>query len=784
MKISLNKQWTCYSTPWPEEWHLPREERLVDLPHDDNIRFDTAPGNVSGPAGAYYPGCSTEYEKTLAVPSGWLDKKVSILFDGVYHNAVVRVNNQFAARCNYGYTAFQCGISPFLHEGDNRIRVSAANADVPNSRWYTGTGVYRNVELWVQEPVMIPWRGVRLTTAINGRNATLNAAVTVENHTAAAVERSVMVQVNSPGGLAVASALLPVKIDAGGSVKLDAGLDVNDAQLWTDETPNLYEVLVVLLDGARASDEHTFRYGLRTVSVDNESGLLLNGKAIKLRGGCIHHDHGILGSASIAAAELRRVRLLKDAGFNAIRSAHNPASDALLSACDRLGMYVLDEAFDMWREPKMPYDNSMVFEQNWRRDISGMVERDRNHACVIMYSTGNEVPERDGHSDGATISRQLADHIRLLDPTRPVTHCLCSVSPEGVTGLAANKMVDGGRDYFAAATEQVASPLDIVGYNYMPDRFEKDRRSFPDRVFCATETVNGDILNGWDKVERFPWVVGDFVWTAMDYLGEAGLGRAEIDEMPRGLAAYPYRLSGCGVLDIAGRQRAAAFYRKCVWGIKERPYIGVEDPALHDSNVRVSWWGWPVLRESWHYPGQEGKPARVKIYSRADEVALYLNGRLISIEKAGRDAGYTASFETLYIPGTLKAVELTAGSPGGEHSITTPGASRQLQLTADRSALNNDHEDLIFISVQLTDHQGTPVINEERMVRFSVDGCASLLAAGNTAIKTTANYTNPSQQLYEGHAFAALRANGHRGMAVLHCASDGLAEVELKIDVR
>lgn len=780
MKTDFNRRWTTYTTPQPEEWRLPRETRIVDLPHDDNIRFDTAASNESGPAGAYYPGCSVEYEKTLAMPAEWLQMCVSLVFDGVYHNAVVRVNNQLAARAHYGYTAFKCELSPFLREGDNLLRVSAANKDVPNSRWYTGTGIYRDVELWVQEKVHIPWRGVSLVTVLVGDAANVEAVVRVENHTDMAASRLVRIALRDAQGQTAAKAQAKTVIPANDDVQIPLSLTIPSARLWSDEAPYLYRAEIALMDGGRVADEHSFDYGLRTVAVDTERGLLINGKPVKLRGGCLHHDNGILGAASYASAEERRIRLLKASGFNAIRSSHNPASETLLRACDKYGMLVMDEAFDMWREPKMPYDNSLYFDMTWKNDVAAMVERDRNHACVILYSTGNELPERDGHSEGHRVNRELAEYMRALDSTRPVTSALCNVSPEGVNGIEANLLKDSGQDYFAHVTEGYAAPLDVVGYNYMPDRFEPDRALNKNRVFCATETVGCDIYNGWDKVKRLPYVIGDFVWTAMDYLGEVGVGRALLDEKPWGLAAFPYRLSGCGALDIAGRIKPAGYYRQCVWGVSTRPYLAVEAPAIHDRVKNPSWWGWPIVNEYWSYPGCEGKPTRVSVYSTADEVALYLNGRLIA--KAPTDK-YIAAFELPYEAGELMAVGLKDSREVNRHAIRTPDGTRRLTLVADKSTLTGGADELLFVDVLLTDEQGNPIIDEERTVTFAVEGEARFFAAGNTAIKTTANYTDPRQRLYEGHAQVVLRTTGSTGKATLYCISEGLPLAVLEVGV-
>lgn len=780
MIFDFNRSWMTYPTPEPEEWHLPRTPREVNLPHDDNIRYDTAADNISSHAGAYYPGCSTEYEKTLTLDEAWLGKRISLAFDGVYHNAVVRVNHRLVHRGHYGYTAFQCNLTPFLHEGDNLIRVSAANRDIPNSRWYTGTGIFRGVELLVQDHVFLPWRGAALATELKNGAAQITARVEVCNETGEPARRKVRVTLMDARGGSVASQAVPVEIAPGCTLQAEAVLHVASPRLWSDEDPYLYQARIELLDGGMITDESTMAYGLRTLAWNAQEGLLLNGKSIKLRGGCIHHDHGILGAASYLKMEERKIRALKASGFNAIRSAHNPASDALLQACDRLGMLVMDEAFDMWREPKMPYDNSIVFDLTWRTDIEAMVRRDRNHACVIMYSTGNEIPERDGHSGGNQLARELAEYFRQLDSSRPVTNALNNVSPQGnVNGIEANLLKE--QDYFLAATKEYASPLDIVGYNYMRDRLEKDHAAFPERIICATETVGCDIFHGWEIVKKCPWVIGDFMWTAVDYLGEVGVGRTEVDERPWMLADYPYRLSGCGDLDVCCRKKPRSYYRDCVWGIAERPYLAVEDPALYSHKVYPMWWGWPLVQEYWNYPGWEGKPARVTVYTRAEEVALLVNGLEMARAKA---CEYKASFEIPYQPGRLTAVEYSSGKEGARHTVQTPDEQRALHLTPDKPTLDSSIDDFVFVDAQLTDSQGLPILENGREVSFSVEGGMVFMGAGSGAIKTTENYSSSCHAMDAGHVQAVFRViPGAQGSAAVMCRAEGLKEAKVIINI-
>lgn len=767
MKWDWNEGWTVYSTPAPEEWDAPREEETVDLPHDRQIRLTPSKNGETGPAGGYYPGCSAEYEKKLFVPEAWKDKLIYLEFDGVYHNAVLWVNNRFAVRRPSGYALFRCEISGLLRPGSNRIRVSASNTDQPNSRWYTGTGIYRGVTLWVKNRVCLSPGGIALT-ARRGERAAVLCRAAVMNASDKPAQARLLVRMEGPQGERM-QAEAPVFLRAEGESEAACELPAENARWWSDRSPYLYRVVVSLFCGDECVDECELSYGLRTVELSPEKGLLLNGEPVKLRGGCLHHVAGIFGAASFYQAEERRIRLLRECGFNAVRSAHNPASEALLAACDRLGMLVVDEAFDMWRVPKRQYDDSRFFDAWWRRDIAAMVERDRNHPSVILYSSGNELPERDGSCGGAELSRQMAAAFRELDPTRPVMNALCFLSPEGEQGLEANLLESAEGDFFSQATREFTEPLDVVGYNYMPERFGKDRLAFPHRLFCATESAPAEILRSWEQAEKYPFVIGDFVWTAMDYIGEAGIGRTVTDGRFCGLAAYPFRLAGTGDLDLCGRKRPRSFFRDCVWGIAKRPYLAVESPALFGKKQETSMWGWPLVQEKWNYPGMEGMPVRVTVYSMAEQTALYLNGRKVGMQPAGREHAFQAVFSLLYEPGTLTAVDYQNGEETGRSTIHTPGPAARIRLTAESRAVKCSRDGIVFVHAELVDAQGIPVLLGSPSVRFSVRGGGCLLAAGTAAIETTVNYTDPNQRLDEGYAQAVIRTNGKREAIEVFC---------------
>ena len=468
-----------------------------------------------------------------------------------------------------------------------------------------------------------------------------------------------------------------------------------DARLWSVDAPHLYSLTSEVLAGSEVLDAETTTFGIRSLAVDAKQGFRLNGEPLKLRGGCVHHDHGLLGAASYDRAEERKVELLKASGFNAIRCAHNPPAPALLDACDRLGMLVIDETFDCWRMAKNPNDYHLYFEDWWQRDTESTVKRDRNHPSVIMWSIGNEVPERTGGSDGYAWCQRQADYVRSLDSTRPVTAALATlfeeggalpfgqpIDPQEFFGSHNRAPADPESDRWGRLTAPFLAPLDVAGYNYYNNRYEYDRTHFPDRVICGTETFPHRAYDTWQDTARLPNVIGDFVWTAFDYRGESGVGSVSIGA-PAGLFfavdPWPCHLAGCGDIDICGFKRPQSYYRDILWGVRKAPYIGVLDPQHYGKMISFNPWGWEPVSDDWTFPGREGKPTQVEVYSADDEVELLVNGASVGRKPAGAASKNKAVFEVIYQPGTITAVGFTGGREtartGAEHRFGAGGSA-------------------------------------------------------------------------------------------------------------
>ncbi|SFR29185.1 Glycosyl hydrolases family 2 [Lentzea waywayandensis] len=782
----------------------------VTLPHDALISMPRRADAPGGAAAGYFPGGTFEYRKDLRAEESDRGRCFFLEFDGVYRGAMVYVNGALAGQHAFGYSRFTVRIDPYLRFGAvNEIRVECrAHLD---SRWYTGAGIYRDVRLIVKEPVHIAVDGVRVSTPdIETDQAVVEIETEVVN-TAAVTTTLVLASAVDEGGVVdVARDRCPATVLPGERVIVRHRLYVADPALWSVEAPSLYTARLQLRDGDRVLDEHTVEFGIRRVQVDPRKGLRINGRTVKLRGACLHHDNGPLGAAAIQRAEERRVELLKAAGFNAIRSSHNPASSALLEACDRLGMLVMDETFDVWTSGKTDFDYAGDFHEWWERDVAALVAKDFNHPSVILYSIGNEIPET-GTPFGGVWSRRLAEKIRSLDDTRLITNGIngfVSVLDTVVAGarqMAASAAPSGGVNGMMTQagvmmnqvsssaevtrrTEESFSVLDVAGLNYGDGRYEIDRELFPNRVIVGTETFPSRIARNWALVTSNDHVIGDFAWTGWDYLGEAGLG--SVGYAGSGLRTatvaqpYPWLAAWCGDLDITGQRRPASYYREIVFGLRPTPYIAVRRPQHHGKTALSTPWSWSDAIGSWTWEGFEGKPVHVEVYSDADEVELFLNGATAGRRPAGPDHEFRADFELVYAPGELVAVAYSDGQERGRSRLVTAGDALALDVRADRFRLRADSSDLAFVDIALTDGAGTVHPGRDRLVTVTVDGHAVLQALGSADPATDETFSEPSRRTFDGRALAVIRPTGAGDITVtVHAEGCEPAQLALRAGV-
>ena len=791
----------------------------VNLPHDFTIGTEVSKDAPNGSASGFFTGGIGSYTQYLDIPADWEGRRIVVEFDGAYMNTEVKLNGNLVEAHPHGYTPFHADLTPYIKfGGKNRLLVVVNNSAPKTGRWYTGSGLYRHVDLLTAPKAhLAPWSIFAYTERIDINAAYIAVEVTLENHTDTARTEQVRISLAREGKAEAAAGGLVVHVPALGTQTGKLRMVVENPALWDIDDPNLYTVKAELLDhtGGPAgglADSDTALFGIRTVTVDAKNGFLLNGKSVKIKGGCVHHDNGILGAASFYDSEYRRMKLHKDAGFNGIRSAHNPPSRDMLEVCDRLGVLVLDEAFDMWRMSDSQNDYHLFFESWWKRDMETFMKRDRSHPCVFMWSIGNEIQERNGLSKGYEFAAELAAFARALDATRPITSSfpvtfnglddddMAAMMKSWQEMLAKGEMKASGiqnlgspygTKIWGPRTEPFAAPLDVVGYNYLEYRYEDDGKAYPHRIICGTESYPRNIDIIWEKVTALPYVIGDFTWTSYDYIGEAGLGQAaylsdeemqKVNPMQGYPVYYPWRLAFCADFDICGFDRTQLHFRKIVWG-SEETYLVSQLPANMDKHEVLGRWGLPEAYPEWTFEGFEGKRTKVDVYSGAEAVELFLNGKSLGKQEAGKAKRYKAQFEIEYQPGILKAVSLRGGREISSAEIATAGKAAGIRILPEKTALKADGQSLCFAVVEIVDAQGRRVPFDDRKAKAAVNGAGTLAAFGNGRPVTEENYTTGAFTSWLGRFLAIVRSGYETGEAVLRVSVEGLGSTETSITI-
>jgi beta-galactosidase len=757
--------------------------RRVAVPHDFSIMdrpgrgkpdgrppFD--PGTLSGQDSGYLPGGTGWYRRHLTLTPAEASRIVRLNFEAVYMDADIWVNGEHLKRHRYGYTAFSVDLTGKIRPGSNVIVVRVDHAD-PSSRWYAGSGLIRPVALELLDPVHIEPESVFVSTPVATEDqGVVSVSAAIANRSGKAQPVEWVTRVVAASGETVAEArqmqMVPADARAEGSQKLILA----QPRLWSPDSPDLYTLVQEIRIAGATVDERRTRFGIRTVSLDAANGLRINGRRVLLRGGNIHHDNYMIGAAGASDADARKIALMKAAGYNAIRSAHNPASQATLDAADELGMLVIDEAFDSWNKSKKPQDYSRFFAEDWPLAIDSMVVSGRNHPSVLFWSIGNEIPE-DGTPEGVETARKLAERVRSLDPTRPVTQGINADPPK--------------------STNQAAA-LDVVGYNYHAHIFAKEHERLPKLTMYTSESTSKDLFSYWRAVESMPWVIGDFVWTAVDYLGESGIGWMGYSQDWQKLGPYPWHLAYCGEIDATGRMRPAAYYRQVVWKTGASPISafvrqpkGTEDlPDRHLYPITPPHLDWSLddVHPSWTWPGQEGRRQEVVVYSEFPEAELFLNGKSLGRKPVGEDSEYKAVYQVPYTPGRLLAVGYRDGREAGRWELRTTGQPAAAVVTADRSRLTANGEDLVYLAVELHDADGTPIYvrDDDRQVRVRVSGAGTLAGIGNGNPMEVSSFQSGERKTFHGRVVAVVRAGVQAGPIVVDIEAEGLPSRQVRLD--
>ena len=753
----------------------------VNVPHDFSIAQPRRKDAPSAAAGGYFQGGMGEYEKTFKSTQG---KRYFFMCDGAFGITDVYVNANIVYTSKYPYASFCIDITDYLrYDKENLIYIRVNQTHLPNARWYTGAGLFRDVFLCeCDEAYIAPYGACVITKAIDGTSAHLVAEA--EIFTPRSTEGTVGVRIFDAEGTLIKEMKKRRAFEKGMSV-FSTAFTLESVKLWDVEAPNMYKAEISLdFDGSYDTD--TVAFGVRTLALDKERGLLLNGKSVKLRGGCVHHDQGALGSATFAEAEYRRVAKLKEAGFNSLRCSHNPQSQHFYDACDRLGVLVMDELFDYWSEGKQANDFHPFFLDNYEKWIESIVKRNRCHPSIFAWSTGNEIPQKTGRGNGYEIARNIASKVRSIDTSRFVTHALCSLwdnkeefDLENATKhFGADKM-----DHFATATKPTADTVDIVGYNYLEYRLERDLERFPERIFANTETFPICAYTTIKQQMANPRILGDYVWTAWDYFGETGIGHVDYHEQGEGfrLLDYPYHIANCGDIDICGVRKPQSYYREIAWEIRKAPYITARHPKDTEILHFPSAWGFYECERSWAYPEYEGKDIEIYVFAECDRLVLELNGEKIG-EMARTENGVYI-FKAKYKSGTLVARAFVDGVEIARDELSSEGKASKISLRAEKSYLANGadvpNERIIYADVEIQDENGNLCTQESRFVAYEAQG-AEIVGLASGELVTEQSYQASEGNTYRGRAFVILKAYGN-GKITLTARADGFESATLEI---
>lgn len=750
--------------------------RQLNLPHDWSVEGEFDEKNPATTGGGALPGGIGWYRKTFTMPETEKGKSVFIDFDGIYKNGEVWINGHRLGLRPYGYSSFRLELTPYLNYGSakNVIAVKVDNSKQPNSRWYSGSGIYRNVWLVITDKVFVDHWGTCITTPeVSDKQSKVHVMTRVRNNSKADQSVTLKTTIYNPEGKEVATTSSEGNVLKDSTLELTQNVVVTEPKLWSVETPNLYKAETKVTLNGKVADTYETTFGIRSFEFNRDKGFLLNGKKVKINGVCDHHDLGCLGAAINTRALERQLEILKAMGCNGIRTSHNPPALELLDLCDKMGFIVMDEAFDMWKKQKNPFDYHLDWDAWHKRDLEDMILRDRNHPSIFIWSIGNEIPEQ-WDSTGVAIAKELAGIVRNLDTTRPITSACNDPQPH-------NNIIKSGA-------------LDLIGYNYHHQIFQDFLKTYPGQKFIATETVSGLATRGaydmpsdsirrwpiaWDKpfttgnadytcsaydnvsapwgstqeetwkvIKKYDFLSGQFIWTGFDYIGEP--------------TPYPWpaKSSYFGIIDLAGFPKDVYYMYQSEWTTKDVLHI-------------FPHWNW-----------EKGKTVDVwAYYNNADEVELFLNGKSLGVKKKSGDDLHV-SWRIAYEPGTLKAVSRKNGKEVLTREIKTAGKAARLILSADRSSIKADGTDLSFVTVKVVDAEGNVVPNADNLVTFKVAGDAKIVGVDNGNPISHEPFKASYRKAFNGLCLAVLQSGEKTGKVTLTATSEGLEKASVDIELK
>jgi len=799
--------------------NVPHDWSIEDLPNQikDSIVGPFDKSSVDKMSSGYLVGGTGWYRKSFTINEADKDKIAFLQFDGVYMNADVWLNGKHLGFHPYGYTPFYYNITPFLNPiGQSNVVAVRVKNEGQNSRWYSGSGIYRHVWFTLVNPVHIDVAGGLYVTTptITENSADVKISATLVNSESETKDVVLQAELFDSSGHPAGTTRINATVSPGQKNEIVQSIQVKNPELWSIDNPNLYQAKVSVLTDDKVIDFSSTSFGIRDIKINAQEGLTINGVPVDMIGGCYHHDNGPLGAASIDRAEERRIEILKKAGFNAIRTSHNPPSPATLDACDRLGMLVINEIFDAWETPKKPMDYNVSFREWWQRDVESWVKRDRNHPSVIIWSIGNEIRET-FDTTGFRIARNLTEEIRRHDNSRFVTECFNDFA-----------WMRGQPSRWDSIPEHMAL-FDLIGYNYAYKRYESDHEKYPDRVIVSTETNPPLALENYEMVKKHPYVIGYFVWTATDNIGEAGVGMPQLRDiepanpvvttsgtpgqqvnqagnLPQGMQTagpggrragppgggffrrdtWPVYTNYQGDIDLIGNRKVPSFYQHVVWG-KSKIEMFVHRPVPEGKREAVSNWGFPDELKSWNWEGQEGKKFQVHVYTRSQLVKLELNGKPVGEQPVDLDKSITATFEVPYEPGTLVARCFDDGKETALQTLKTTGRPEAIRLVADRTKINASRNDLSYVMAEIIDAEGNIVPDADNtIVNFEITGKGKLAGVGSGDPRDMSSFQQPKRKTYHGICLAIIQPETTPGKIIVKATAEGLKGASLAINAR
>ena len=772
-KVNFNSSWRFVlndGLDWDAK--IQKWDEVVDLPHDFSIIQARRADSPSGAHGGFFVGGVGKYQKSFKAKK---NKRYFVLCDGAFGITDLYVNANAIYVNHYGYNPFFVDLTEYLrYDKENEILFRVNNSAQPNARWYSGSGLYRDVYLCECDSTYIhPYGTFVRTENVFGKTAYMCAEVSVyaDKNQSGIIE----FEVYQDKKRAPVSKFAKHVVLRPGENKVFAKFQVENARLWDVDHPNMYKIKTrATCDYGTDTDESVF--GIRIINVDSQRGFMLNGKSIKLRGGCIHHDQGALGTAVHRETEYRRVARLKEAGFNAVRMSHNPQSPYFYEACDRLGMLVMDELFDCWSEGKKENDFHFYFKDGWEKWTDLIVRRNRCHPSIVMWSTGNEIPQKTGRGGGYYIATDIANKIRSLDISRPVTHALCSLwdnAEEYAREQEENSFGTDRLDCFARATAPTADTTDIIGYNYLEYRLEKDLIRFPNRVIINTETFPLCAYTTIKQLLGNPRIAGDFVWTAWDYFGETAIGHVRDTEEGKFMLELPYHIAGSGDIDMLGNRKPQSYYREIAWELRRDPYIAVRHPKSCHAPYYISGWGFYDCEHSWCFDGYEGVNCEIYVFADCDELLVEVNGKEVSRQARTENGVYKLTVP--YEKGAVCASAFVGGELVGSSVVRTEGAPSRLALIKEKSYTGSD---IIYVDVEIQDENGNLCTQDARDVSYTVEG-GKILGTISGNLTTDHLYPTAECETEKGRALVVVKKM--QKSAILTAKPQNMAPVSIEI---